>query len=311
MARKLSFNDISKALEVAYNNAKDIKEGAVDKHLQGVNPDLFGITVMLTDGRKIEKGDVNATAPIGEIAKFPLSVALLSQNTPEELVKKSGTCGCNPCGCASKPKPHIPISRHGIRAVSAVQPQGDPDGKMDLLVNNFINLMGSEPQLDIDYYKKIVEEVNAADTINTLAAAEYTLYDDAATAIDIYLRMLAMKATTGQLATLGATIAADGRNPISGQPVFDGAIAASVVTLAAVKGPHKETRAWMMRTGLPAKSGVGGMILAILPGFGAVAAYSPTLDANGNSIKAAKAIADFAQTLGLNVFASARVEVVD
>ncbi|MCM1032676.1 MAG: glutaminase [Odoribacter sp.] len=305
MIRKLSFEDVKKAVKDAYENNKNINDGNPDARIKA-DPALFGISVVLTDGRKAEAGDSSVAAPIGEIAKIPTSVVLLSQNKPDELVKKSGTGQCH---CGRGPKPEIPVSRHGIRAVSAIVPQGDADGKWNIMIDNFINLAGSAPVLDDSLYSALKAEVSAANTENVLASAEFTLYDDAATSIDLYTRLLALKATTEQLATLGATIAADGRNPINGEVVFDGSVAASVITLAAVKGPRKETRAWLMRTGLPAKSGMGGMILAILPGFGAIAAYSPALDCNGTSVKAAKAIEEISAKLGLNVFASARVEV--
>lgn len=306
MERKISFTDVEKAVVAAYENNKSNSEGTVDStYATGTEKD-FGISVVLTDGRKINKGDSSFTAPIGEIAKIPTSVILLTQNTPDELVKKSGTGVCH---AGRKPKPEIPVSRHGIRAVSAIVPQGDPDGKMDIMVNNFINLAASAPDLDVKLYEKLKAEVVAADTENKLAAAEFTLYDDAASSIDLYVRLTALKASAEQLATMGATIAADGLNPVTKEYAFDGSIASRVVTLAAVKGPKKETRAWLMRTGLPAKSSKSGLIVAILPGFGAIAAYSPKLDCNGTSVRGAKAIEEIANTLGLNVFASARVKV--
>ena len=107
---------------------------------------------------------------------------------------------------------------------------------------------------------------------------------------------------------MGATLAADGRNPYSGEYAFDGKIAPYMVTLMATRGRHF-IRGWLMRTGLPAKKSFSGAVTVVLPGFGAITAYGPEVDARGTSIKGAQAIAYIADKLGLNVFASARVEV--
>lgn len=110
-----------------------------------------------------------------------------------------------------------------IRAISAVEPTNDPDGKYNMLVNTMIGLMGSAPVLDDELYR-MMSETNKADNVeNKLTEAGYYLYDDASIAIDLLTRLMALKATTGQLATMAATIAADGLNPINRQRVFDGA----------------------------------------------------------------------------------------
>ncbi len=176
------------------------------------------------------------------------------------------------------------------------------------MVDNIEDLAGCRPILDDKLYEQLKQKAVNANTINKIAAAEYSLYDDADIAVDLYVRLASLTFTATQFATMGATIAADGRNPVTGQEVFDGRIAANVVATMA-RGVHREGRAWMMTVGLPAANSFGGAVLAILPGFGAIAAYSPALDDKGVSLKAGKAIYEIAKKLQLNVFASARVTV--
>lgn len=306
MERKISLASLQKAVDDAFEAYKSIKEGNVDERVAGADPKAYGISVVLTDGTVIEKGDTKALSPLGRIALLPTHVLVLTQNSPEELVRKAGIACCNRHK-ENKPK-GLPVSPHGVRAVSVVEPSGDSDGKYDVMVDNIIDMAASAPVLDDRLYEAMMAENAKADVINAFEVAQYGLYDSAAIAVDLYTRLAALQMTTTQLATMGATVAADGVNPSNNQPVFDGSIAANVVATLA-RGVHKEGRAWMMTVGLPAASSFGGAIVAVLPGFGAIAAYSPELDANGVSVKAAKAIRYIANTLGLNVFASARVKV--
>ncbi len=304
MERKISFADLQKAVDEAYENFKSEKAGTVDPRLTEVKPDTFGISVMLTDGRSVNKADADTLFPLTQVAKVPLSVVLLTQNSPSELVKKSGKCACKG---ARKEKPQVPFSPHGIRAVSAVVPQGDPEGKYGVILNSLLALTSGEPVLNDKLFQTLKAQAVSDDVVNKLAQADYTLYDDAQLSVDTYLKLMSLQLSAKQLATLGATIAADGRNPLTGEYAFDGSIAASVVALMAESGHCK--RSIMMRTGLPGKGGFSGAYLAVLPGFGAIAVYSPEVDEFGKSVKGLQTIEYIANKLGLNVFASARVEV--
>ncbi len=305
MERKISLADLQKTVDEAYENFKSIKEGSVDPLAKPKKDNSFGISVVLTDGTVVNKGDTDVDSPLGNVAKIGTAAVLLQQNTPEQIVSKG--CGCG-CGCKKGDKPKLVISAKGVRAVSMVQPTGDADGKYDVLINNLINMMGDAPVFDDSLYQALAKEVSDAGTVDAIESAGFTLYDKADVAVKVFTKLLALRATTEQAATFGATVAADGRNPRNGQIAFDGSIAANIVAVMA-KGSKKVSRGWMMEVGLPARRSFGGLVLAVLPGFGAIAAYSPELDENGTSVKAAKAIRYIANKLGLNVYASARVKV--
>lgn len=304
MDRILKHADVQKAIDKAYEKYKGLNNGKKDE-LMSAAPDAFGISIVLSDGRMFKKGDADSASPLGRIALVPSHVLALSQNTPEQLVQKAGVCACK---CQKGTRPDIPVSPHGVRAVSVISPQGDSDGKYDIMIDNIEDLAGSGLVFDDKLYERLKQKVADSNTINKIAAAGYTLYDDADIAVDLYIRLASLTVTATQLAIMGATIAADGRNPVTHKDVFDGRIAANV-TATMARGVHREGRAWMMTVGLPGANSFGGAILAILPGFGAIAAYSPALDDNGVSVKAAKAIYEIAKDLQLNVFASARVSV--
>lgn len=310
MERKISFKDVEKVLNEAYEQYKSVEDGAVDPRIaKNTDADAFGIAVVLADGRTLTAGDTATPSPLGGIARTGISVELLSQYSPDELVKKSGSCCCADKGkCATKPE--IAFGAHTVRAISAVAPQGDRDGKYQVLLDRLLSLTDGQPVLNDELYKLLSEEALSMKMADVLKETGYEIYDDGNDCLDVYSRLMALQLTAEQLAVVGATIAADGRNPRSGVYAFDGSAASSVVTLMALqKLGHRGRRAWLMRAGLPAAASFGGAVLAVAPGFGAIAAYSPRLCDNGVSIKAARAITYIARKLGLNVFASARVAV--
>ncbi len=308
MERKISLSDLRKAVDEAYEANKSLKEGEADPRNACADTKYFGISVMLPDGTLINKGDTDVKSPLGSISKVPLSTVLFSQNSPMELIRKSGQCVCHKVPC--KPK-GLSFSAHGIRAFSAIEPVGDPESKWNLFENRMIDLMGSAPELCDKTFQALEKEAADTKLEDTLTADGYYLYDDAALSIKLYLKSLAMNASTRQLATMGATIAADGVNPVTGKTVFDGAITQNVVALMAAKGPHKMRAPWLVAAGIPAKSSYGGAILGIIPGVMAIAAYAPELNPAGVSVKASKAIIDVMQKLDISIFASSQVKFVN
>lgn len=307
MTRKISIDDLRKAVDGAYEEYKSIQKGEVDPRLSecNVDPKAFGVAVMLTDGTVVKKGDTTVKAPLGGIANLAVHTLLLQQLGVKELVKKAGK-NCMSAAHALD----LPMCAHGLRALSAVEPQNDPDGKFNLIMDNIINIMGSAPDMCDKLYEKLSAEAQNADVENKLAAAEYTLYDDAAPVIDEYIRLEAMRVDAEQLANFGATIAADGVNPVTKQICFDGTLSAPMVTLAAVHGNPDRNRRWLMKAGVPAVFSFGGLVLAIMPGVGAIAAYSPEVGKHGRSKKGARAVRYITEQLGYNVFGSARIEFV-
>lgn len=315
MERKISFANLQEVVKSAYELNKSEKGGTIDPRVASeAKAGSFGISVVLTDGRSVDKGDADALFALGKIARIPLAVVLKAQQAAAAKDGQGAHCGCGcdkggACSCAGhEKKEKLPLGRCGIRAISAIVPQGDPEGKYGVISDMLVALANSEPAFSDNLYKLYQEEVASMDIVNAYKNSELKLADDVAQCIDMYTRLMSTELSARQLATVGATIAADGRNPYSGEYAFDGSIAADVVALLATRGKHF-ARHWLRKTGLPGIHSFAGAIIAILPGFGAIVAYSPELNDCGVSIKAANAIEYIATQLQLNVFASARVTV--
>jgi glutaminase len=101
---------------------------------------------------------------------------------------------------------------------------------------------------------------------------------------------------------MAGTLAAGGRNPVSGEQVVDADKVPEVLAVMATAGLYDDSGIWLYNVGLPAKSGVGGGIVAVAPGQYGIAAFSPRLDAAGNSVRAQLAIEYVVENLGGNVF---------
>ena len=125
-----------------------------------------------------------------------------------------------------------------------------------------------------------------------------------AQAVDLYTRQCSIGVNAKDLATMAATLASGGTNPVTGKHVVDTAKVPSVLAVMSTAGLYDDSGKWLYQTGLPAKSGVGGGIIAVSPGKFGIAVISPPLDDAGNSVRAQRAIAEISRALGGNPYAA-------
>lgn len=304
--RIIRLSELRDAVNEAYEEYKSIDSGSVDRRVKDADPDNFAISVALTDGTVFNKGDAQVQFPMGQISRIPVTSLLIEQKAAMKSDGGGGECPECHCKDTSKDytaeKPDIPFGSRGIKAISKLQPHGDPDSKWNFIVNRLIDLTGSEPKLDVRLYEQLKKEAKDKNFAGKIEDCRFPLKDDAKQSVDLYLRGLSMNVSTQQLAEMGATIAADGVNPFTRQTVYDGVLSQHLVAKLALKS-HK-LRRFIMKTGLPAAAGFGGGVVGVLPGVMAIAAYSPRLCDNGVSIRASRAIAFVMNKLGLSVFSS-------
>ena len=129
------------------------------------------------------------------------------------------------------------------------------------------------------------------------------MYSDPLEACDLYTRECSIAVTTHDLAMMAGTLGNGGINPATKEKVIDADLVPRVLSEMAMEGLYDTTGDWMYTVGLPAKSGVGGGLIAVAPGALGIAAFSPPLDAAGNSVRAQKATQHVAEALGLNIYA--------
>ena len=183
-----------------------------------------------------------------------------------------------------------------------VKPVGDASGKWKAITDFLEKLCGSPLVLQDELYKSESETNFNNRSIAWLLKNYDRIYDDPDMSLDIYTRQCSMGVTARQLSICGGTIANRGVNPVTHARVFDAAITPKIVSMIATVGFYEHTGDWIFSSGIPAKTGVGGGIVGVLPGVMGIAAFSPKLDGSGNSVRAQHAIKYITNKLGLNLF---------
>jgi glutaminase len=125
--------------------------------------------------------------------------------------------------------------------------------------------------------------------------------------VDIYTKQCSVGVNTTQLARMGATLANNGVNPVTGEQVIKREDLPNILSTMTMAGLYDGSGGWAWHVGLPAKSGVGGGIVAVVPGKGAIAVFAPPLDEAGNSVKAQEVIDYVAQKLSYNLYSPSSV----
>lgn len=315
----LTHSDIQKAAEEAYAYARTVS-GGVNAHyipyLANIDPNLFGLSVMLPDGTAINLGDTDYKFGIESVSKVPTAILAMKQHTPQGVLEKIGADATGlPFNSIfaillENDHPSTPLVNAGaISACSMIDPKGDSDAKWKAITDNITALCGSAPELIDELYKS-----ESATNFNNRAIAwllkNYNrIYDDPEMSLDLYTRQCSLGITSAQLAAMAATIANGGVCPANGQRAFDAEISPKITTMIATVGFYQHTGDWLYTSGIPAKSGVGGGVLGVLPGVLGIAAFAPPLDEAGNSVRAQAAVKKFMQTLGLGIMNGDRVTV--
>ncbi|MCI9285034.1 MAG: glutaminase A [Muribaculaceae bacterium] len=317
---KLSISQIRDAARQAFTHASGLKGGHnadYIPYLANIDPDLFGLSIVLTDGTRFDFGDTTYEFGIESVSKVPTAILAMKQHTPRGVLEKIGADATGlPFNSIfaillENDHPSTPLVNAGaISACSMISPAGDADAKWKAITDNIADLCASPVKL-IDELYKSESETNFNNRAITWLLKNYNrIYDDPMMSLDLYTRQCSLGITCSQMAAMAATIASGGRNPISGKPVFDTEIAPKITTLIATVGFYQHSGDWLYTSGLPAKSGVGGGVLGVLPGVMGVAAFAPPLDDAGNSVKAQAALLEIMQTLGLGIMNGQNVTIV-
>ncbi|BEI55203.1 glutaminase A [Butyricimonas faecihominis] len=208
--------------------------------------------------------------------------------------------------------PSTPLVNAGaISADSMVKPVGNSEAKWKAITDNMRELSGSDLKLLDELYKSESETNFNNRSIAWLLKNFNRIYDDPDMSLDLYTRQCSMGVTAKQLSIAACTIANNGLNPVTKQQVFDPSLSPKITSLIATVGFYEHTGDWLYTSGVPAKSGVGGGVLGVVPGLFGIAAFAPPLDEAGNSVKAQAAIKYIAQKLNVNVFGGDHVEVIN
>lgn len=316
---KIKLEDLRNVVNEAYEKVKGMQGGKNADYipfLAKIDPNLFGIALCLPTGEVIEAGDTDYVFGIESVSKVFTAVLVLKQYGAEEILNKIGADATGlPFNSImaillEKDHPSTPLVNAGaITADSMVKPVGDSDSKWSAIIDNMTALSGSELVLLDELYKSETATNFNNRSIAWLLKNYNRIYDDPDMSLDLYTRQCSMGVTAKQLAIAGCTMANDGLNPVTQEQVFDPELAPKITALVATVGFYEHTGDWLYTSGIPAKSGVGGGVIGIMPGAFGIAAFAPPLDEAGNSVKAQAAIKYITQKLGVNIFRNNNIEI--
>ena len=307
---------LSRAVQEAYDKFKDVKDGATADYipeLAKVPSELFGVVIVTARGDVYTAGDVDYAFTIQSVSK-PFTAALVMQQEGSAQVI-ADKIGVEPTGLPFnsilatqilKPVSVNPLVNSGaIASVSLVKAKNSEE-RFNKIMDFFQQLAGDKLTVIEDVYKSEAATNQRNRAHAYILFVNDRIYSDAMEAVDVYTRQCSIGVTAKQLAVMGATLANSGVNPVTHQRVMDARYVPKVLAIMMMAGFYNESGMWAFTAGLPAKTGVGGGIVAVVPGKMAIVGFSPRVNEAGNSVRAMKAIEYISDQLGVNIFGSGR-----
>jgi glutaminase len=277
-------------------------------YLAQVDSKLFGVAVVTTDNQVFTLGDIKYSFSIQSISKVYSLALAMEELGPEKVFEKVGS---EPTGRAfnsvfavADMPTHTgnPLVNAGAIATVSLISAKTADEKWNKILDFYSRAAGEKLTL-IDEVYKSEAATNAGNKALSMLLAKYErIYADPFESVDVYTKQCSVGVNVAQLARMGATLANNGKNPATGEQVIKADDVPYILSTMTMAGLYDGSGGWAWHVGLPAKSGVGGGIVAIIPGKGAIAVFAPPLDAAGNSVKAQKVIEYVATKLDLNLF---------
>ena len=282
--------------------------------LAKVDPNLFGIAVVTADGKVYSAGDLKTEVSIQSISKVFTAAQVIQEQGLDSIAKQIGVDatgarfnsiiaieGVKMVAGAGAPEMNPLVNPGAISATSMVK-GATADAVWGKIIGTHNDFAGRPLTVLQDVYKSESDSNQRNQAIGALMLAYGYIKANWQQAVDLYTRQCSIGVNVKDLATMAATLAFGGKNPVTGKQVMDANKVPGVLAIMATAGLYDDSGKWLYLTGLPAKSGVGGGIIAVSPGKFGIAVIAPPLDDAGNSVKAQRAIADISNALGGNPY---------
>ena len=302
---------IQGAVDAAWAKYRALDEGKNADYIPAlakVDPRLFGIALVTVDGKVFKKGDVASPFSIQSISKVFTLASALETAGDEAVLEKVGVDATGQVFNSivaieqHRGQEMNPFVNPGAIATTSLVAGKTPEEKWARIIGIHEAFAGRKLEVNQEVYRSESDTNERNRAIAVLMHAYGRLYDDPLVTTDLYTRQCSISVTASDLATMAATLANGGKNPITGKQVIAQAHVQRVLAVMATAGLYDDSGIWLYRVGLPAKSGVGGGIIAVAPGRYGIAVFSPRLDAAGNSVRAQKVIRDIAIALRGNPY---------
>jgi glutaminase len=291
-----------------FEDEKGGKNADYIPYLASVSPHLFGVVIVTVEGQIFAAGDVDYGFAIESVSK-PFTMCLVMQEQGEKVIVEK--IGVEPTGLPFnsvtaveelKTRSVNPLVNAGAIASVSLIKAANGEERWNKILDYYSKFAGEKLSLNEEVYKSEAATNQHNRGIAELLFSYDRLYCDPLEACDVYTKQCSVNVTAKQLAVMGATLANGGVNPITKVRCLDAKYVPKVLAVMLTAGFYNEAGVWSWRTGLPAKTGVGGGIVAVVPGKMAIVGFAPPLDDSGNSVRGAEAIQYIDENLDLNLF---------
>ncbi len=305
-------DQVDAALKAAHAKYAGLNEGAVADYIPAlakVDPKIFGIVLVTVDGKVYSVGDITSEVSIQSISKVFNMAKVIQEQGPQAIRDNMGVDATgqvfNSIVAVEQYKGaqmNALVNPGAITAVGMIQ-GATADEIWAKIIGTYDDYAGRKLSVLQDVYESEAATNQRNQAISMLMYAYGHIKENPLQACDLYTKGCSVGVNAKDLAIMAATLANGGTNPVTGKVCIDSKNVDEVLAVMATAGLYDDSGQWLYTTGLPAKSGVGGGIIAVSPGKFGIASISPPVDAAGNSVRAQKAIADVSNALGGNPYA--------
>ena len=303
--------DYAKLIDQAHQKYKSNHDGKVADYIPALatySPKNFAITIATVDGKIYQVGDVNKPFPMESLSKVFTMALAMEQHGPQVVLDK---LGANATGMPfnsglavelTKGAPENPLVNAGAMSTVSLIEAKDKTDRWNKILDNLNVWADATLTVNEPVFKSEMETNQHNQALAKLMESYNSFYGNTDEAVEIYTRQCSVDITVEQLAKMGAVLANKGKSPFNGKQLLNEKYVPQVLAEMAIAGLYDGSGKWLYTVGIPAKSGVGGGMVAVVPGEYAIAVYSPPLDEAGNSVRAQKTIEYVAEATKANVF---------
>ena len=294
-----------------YDKYKPLKDGRLANYipeLAKANPDWFGICIVTADGQIYSVGDYEQLFTIQSISKAFVYGLALEEHGRDYVLKRVGV---EPTGDAfnsiiqleeSSKRPFNPMVNAGAIATTSLIKGANPSERLNRLLDMFGRYVGHDLFIDMPVF---LSERTTGHRNRAMAhlMLNFGMIDEKIDeALDLYFQQCSVMVNCRDLAIMAATLANCGINPITQQRAVEARYLRDILTVMYTCGMYNVAGEWAYKVGLPAKSGVSGGIVVVVPQKMGIAVFSPPLDSHGSSVRGMKVCEDLSERFGLHLF---------
>ena len=301
---------VDRYLTALHRRISGITDGAIATYipeLAKVDPDLFGIAIATVDGRVYTAGHASVPFTIQSISKAFVYGYTLAEYGRDYVLSRIGV---EPTGEAFNSivldevhnRPFNPMVNAGAMAAAELIKGETPEARIATMLSVLSRFAGRSLFIDDDVHRSEQATGHRNRAIAYMMLNSGMIHSPPETILDIYFRQCSVRVTCADLAVMAATLANDGVNPLTGDLALERDYIQDVLTVMNSCGMYNYAGQWSYEVGMPAKSGVSGGIIAVIPGQIGIGVFSPRLDAHGHSVRGVQVCKEISETFGLHVF---------